>query len=567
MASQGIAAGAGAPVPDAVMAESVTDAPSVRSRLMRPPARGVGRDPARRGPRPGGAVDGLRHPRRGGCCGRGFAELGFDSLTATWLNQRLAIVTGLDLPRALVVDQPTPYAVAKHLAERLAELDGLEPPPAAPAVPATPSHVPATPARPAADPLPDLFAQACAQGQVRDGLDLLAVAARLRVSAGPPPMREPVRFSQGHGGRTLVCIPSVVAPSNVYQYSRMAVALRAGHDMTVVPLTGYADGEPLPTTRADLVTAVAEAVRGSVRGPYVLIGYSSGGWIAHEAADRLNALDAGPESLVLLDSHVPGSAGLAEIQFGLLGDAYAEWTATQPLRGAELTAMAHHLQMFEDWAPADIGVPTLLLRATERMDGPRSRRRAVAGPVGTRPRRRGRARQPPEHGRRPCRDHRHGDQRLAGPAARAAPASRPDHEGSVMSEAASEVDLLSRNFTQNPYLTYRSMREQGGAERLIIKTLGAGLHAWLVTGYEDARCGCWPIRGCPRTRPPWAGRSRCTRSRRARAAARSARRACCSATRRTTRGCGACSARRSPCAAWRACGRGSRRSPRRCSTR
>ncbi|OIJ90609.1 beta-ketoacyl synthase [Streptomyces sp. MUSC 14] len=371
MASQGIAAGAGAPVPDAVMAEAVTDAPSVRSRLAGRPREewdeillAEVRDQVAQ-------LMGYGTPDEVDA-GRGFAELGFDSLTATWLNQRLAIVTGLDLPRALVVDQPTPYAVAKHLAERLAELDDLEPPPAAPAVPATPSHVPATPARPAADPLPDLFAQACAQGQVRDGLDLLAVAARLRVSAGPPPMREPVRFSQGHGGRTLVCIPSVVAPSNVYQYSRMAVALRAGHDMTVLPLTGYADGEPLPTTRADLVTAVAEAVRGSVRGPYVLIGYSSGGWIAHEAADRLNALDAGPESLVLLDSHVPGSAGLAEIQFGLLGDAYAEWTATQPLRGAELTAMAHHLQMFEDWAPADIGVPTLLLRATERMDGPRS---------------------------------------------------------------------------------------------------------------------------------------------------------------------------------------------------
>jgi thioesterase domain-containing protein len=43
---------------------------------------------------------------------------------------------------------------------------------------------------------------------------------------------------------------------------------------------------------------------------------------------------------------------------------------TQPLRGAELTAMAHHLQLFNDWAPTEIsGMPTLLLRATERMSG------------------------------------------------------------------------------------------------------------------------------------------------------------------------------------------------------
>ena len=369
LADQGVVGGKGAPLPDAVPAEAIPEMPSVRGRLADRPrqewaeillaevrdqvAQLMGYD----------ALEDVDVQR-------GFAELGFDSLTAAWMTERLGAVTGLELSRTLVIDWPTPYAVATHLADRFAALDDLETPPVAPiATQAGPSPARADLATPSTtEPLPALFAQACAQGQTNDGLELLAVAARLRVGTGSPQMREPVSFSQGLRAPTLVCIPSVVAPSNVYQYARMADALRVTHNMAVLPLTGYADHEPLPPTRTDLVAAVAEAVRDNVTGPYVLVGYSSGGWIAHAAAARLKDLNTAPESLVLLDSHLPGSTGLTEIQFDLLGDAYAEWTATQPLRGSELTAMAHHLRLFNDWAPTEIsGIPTLLLRATERM--------------------------------------------------------------------------------------------------------------------------------------------------------------------------------------------------------
>jgi malonyl CoA-acyl carrier protein transacylase len=364
LADQGVVGGKGAPPPDAVMAEAIPEVPSVRGRLADRPRQewaGILLAEVRDQVAQLMGHDALEDVD----AQRGFAELGFDSLTSAWMTERLGAVTGLELSPTLVIDWPTPYAVATHLADRFAALDDLDPPPATPA--ATPAG-PATP--PPTEPLPALFAQSCAQGRVQDGIDLLAVAARLRVGSGSPPMRQPVSFSQGLAGPTLVCIPSVVAPCNVYQYARMAGALRTTHNMVVLPLTGYADHEPLPPTRTDLVAAVAEAVRVSMTGPYVLVGYSSGGWIAHAAAARLKDLNTAPESLVLLDSHLPGSAGLTEIQVDLLGDAYAGWTVTQPLRGAELTAMAHHLQLFNDWAPTEIsGMPTLLLRATERMSG------------------------------------------------------------------------------------------------------------------------------------------------------------------------------------------------------
>ncbi|MFD5616818.1 beta-ketoacyl synthase N-terminal-like domain-containing protein, partial [Kitasatospora sp. NPDC127060] len=103
---------------------------------------------------------------------RSFSELGFDSLTAVELRNRLSSAVGRRLPSTLVFDHPTTSAIGRHLADLLLTAPAGAEHPAVPTAPATAT------APVAADEPIAIVGMACRYpGDVRSPADLWRVAA------------------------------------------------------------------------------------------------------------------------------------------------------------------------------------------------------------------------------------------------------------------------------------------------------------------------------------------------------------------------------------------------------
>ncbi|MFV2198922.1 type I polyketide synthase [Nocardiopsis sp. LOL_012] len=281
-----------------------------------------------------------------------FLEMGFDSLTAVELRNRLAAATGLRLPAGLAFAHPTPRGLAAHLLAELVSGPGPEPESAS--------------ARPAADGLVDLFTDACHRRRITDGLDLLWSASRMRpaftgtADAGPP--RAPVRLSREGEATRLICLPSILMVSGVQEFARFAGRIRGHRRVDVIAQPGFGDGEPLPASIGAVADVLAEAVASCAgEDPYVLVSRSSGGWVAHEVARRLEELGRPPELTALMDSPDTTdleTSGLPTIEAGVVERAEAIGT----MDGVRLTAMGAYVRLFRDWRPGPLATPVLQLR-------------------------------------------------------------------------------------------------------------------------------------------------------------------------------------------------------------
>ncbi|QUH01514.1 SDR family NAD(P)-dependent oxidoreductase [Saccharopolyspora erythraea] len=274
-----------------------------------------------------------------------FRDQGFDSLLSVELRNALGEAADLRLPPTAVFDHPTPRALAAKLHELV--------------LPALTGSAPA-PVR--SETLVGLFRDAYESRLLGPAANLLANAAQLRPLFGPD--TEPPVFPAVTGdGPVVVCFSSMMAISGPHEYEQLVSHL-GGHAVCTPPLPGFGAGEALPESLEALAATQAEATAKLAEGRgVVLLGRSTGGWIAHAVGRRLRELGVEPEAVVLLDT-LASPVDLDDL--AMVSAKMLEPASSAFLDDHRLIAMGGYLRIFDGWEPRPLDVPSVMIRATER---------------------------------------------------------------------------------------------------------------------------------------------------------------------------------------------------------
>ncbi len=275
---------------------------------------------------------------------RPFRELGLDSLTSLELRRALIETVGVQIPPTVILDSPTVRDLTGYLHVQLRRSVAGQ------AV-AT-DHPQGT--------FLALYRRAYETGELEKMSALLRAAGQLRPTFSA--VAAPTVLPALDEAPVLVLFPSMVATASAHEYDRLIPHL-AGHKTAVSPLLGFANGEELPASLEALISTQVEAVvRLAGQRPITLVGRSTGGWMAHAVARRLEDLGVVANAVVLLDSLDPDQLKEAQVTAAhqMLTDGNDVW-----LDDLRLIAMGAYLGMFSDWRPEPITAPTLLVRAGE----------------------------------------------------------------------------------------------------------------------------------------------------------------------------------------------------------
>ncbi|MGW2473260.1 type I polyketide synthase [Streptomyces sp. NPDC001665] len=279
-----------------------------------------------------------------------LADLGIDSLGAVRLQRRLATVTGSDLPATLLVDHPTPAALAEHLRPLLAT---------------------GSPRGPAG-----LLRDLHRQGRLADAVPLLRAAAADRpvfaqAGARPPGPTGAVLLSDGPAAPAVVCVPSFLAGSGPHQFARFAAGFAHRPRMSALTLPGLGASPLLPGSWRAAADALAGAALDTAGGaPLVLAGHSIGGALAHAAAASLERAGHRVEGVVLIDTHEPEPAQQREVFAWAMGRILDRADAAAGIGDDGVLAMAGYLGLLDDWTADRLTAPALLLTAERGPDAP-----------------------------------------------------------------------------------------------------------------------------------------------------------------------------------------------------
>ncbi|WP_436841878.1 type I polyketide synthase [Streptomyces syringium] len=300
---------------------------------------------------------------------RRFLELGFDSLASVGLRNQLADVLGMRLPSSVVFDNETPVKLAAWLhSEFVNQHDPKASPTAAGGV-RTAHH--------ADDTVEGLFFSAAKAGKLVEAMRLLRAVANTRPTFESPAELEelsaPVTLAEGPSSPRLVFVSAPGATGGVHQYARIAAHFRGKRHVSALPLMGFAPGEPLPATSEAAGRIVAEsALHASDGEPFVLIGHSSGGSLAYQAAGVLEETwGVRPEAVVLLDTpsvrYEQGEGNdLDRTMRFYLADVDSP---SVNLNSARMSAMAHWFMAMTSIQAPPTTAPKLLVKCTLPCNG------------------------------------------------------------------------------------------------------------------------------------------------------------------------------------------------------